>query len=178
VIRGTQVARRNHYVPQSYLRRWSADGLGIHAYRTLVPTEAYPSWELRSIDHVAVRRDLYTSVAEGIDSDRIERWLNQEVETPGELVLQSLTRGESLRRSDRVALARYIAALDARGIVAERAHRWIFSQEPTPRASWFRRRHVDLDTFTSEERAWAEFHATQTAATQSPAATGREIPGQ
>ena len=113
----TDFARGNHYVPQSYFRRWSADGHKVWAYRVLVPHVDYPIWELRSIRGLAVRAHLYTSVAGGEESDDVERWLQREVEEPALPVLDRLCSGEpakSLTANDRKRLARYVAALWAR----------------------------------------------------------------
>ena len=110
------LGRESHYVRQSYLRRWLAPSSSkLWAYRTLVPRPDFDVWEESSPWSVARRRDFYTSV-EGPDkeSDRIERWLNDEVENPAIPVLDKLCRGEALTAKDRRKLARYIASLDAR----------------------------------------------------------------
>src|SRR4051812_47165220 len=78
-----QFCRDSHYVPQSYLRRFSPNGSKfVHAYRTLVPREGMRLWDYRSTKSIAYQRDIYTSVADGKESDRIERWLRDEVENP------------------------------------------------------------------------------------------------
>lgn len=94
----------------------------VHAYRTLVPRHDRRLWDYCSTKSIAVRRDLYTSVAQGRESDRIERWLNDEVENPAQAVLDRLSRGTPLTRSDRKTLARYIASLDARSPVFYHQH--------------------------------------------------------
>ncbi len=119
----TEIARTSHYVPQSYMRRWGVDASkNVWAYRTLVPRAGYRVWDLTSTRGIAVRRDLYTSVAGGAESDRIERWLNREVEIPGGPVLDKLCRGEKLTGRDRRALARYIVALEVRNPVGYSEH--------------------------------------------------------
>lgn len=97
------------------MRRWSSTGgPRVWTYRTLVPTDKYPLWEERVTAGTAMHRDLYTSVADERESDRVERWLNHEVETPGFLVLDKLSAGEQLNAIDRRRLARFIAALECR----------------------------------------------------------------
>lgn len=104
-----------HYVPQSYMWRFSPDGDKlVHAYRTLVPHEGMRLWKHCSTKGIAVRRDLYTSVAEGEESDRLEKWLKREVEDPAKPVLDKLISRTPLTAADRRKLARYIASLDAR----------------------------------------------------------------
>lgn len=110
----TDFARYSHYVPQSYLGAWAHEPGRIWAYRTLVPAAAYPVWEDRSIRSTVVRQDLYTSVAGGVESDRVERWLNEEVETPALPVLEKLRQVGQLVREERVTLARFLIALEMR----------------------------------------------------------------
>ncbi|MDB4890353.1 MAG: hypothetical protein JWL61_2208 [Gemmatimonadetes bacterium] len=108
-------ARESHYTPRSYLGRFSPDTTGrVWAYPLLVPHVAVPPWRLRSPKGIAVQRDLYTSVAEGQDSDKVEQWFNHEVENPATPVLDRLERGVTLSARERRILARYVAALDVR----------------------------------------------------------------
>ena len=107
-------ARLSHYVPQSYLRRWSPGGNRVWSYRLLVPQTQSPVWKFRSIRGIGVRRDLYTSIAEGKESDEIERWLNRDVEDPALPVLDRLCAEVTLSPVDRKKLARYVASLYAR----------------------------------------------------------------
>ena len=109
------LAREGHYTPRSYLDRFSPDGnRNVWAYPLLVPHANVRLWKLRSTKGIAVQRDLYTSVAEGRDSDKVERWFNEEVENPAIPVLDRLERGIDLTARERRVLARYVAALDVR----------------------------------------------------------------
>jgi hypothetical protein len=110
----SELARDNHYVPQFYFRRWSSDGNKVWSYRTLVSHAAVPTWDLRSIRSLGQRRHLYTSVADGKESDRIETWLDQEVETPAQAVLDRACARQVLTPLERKRLARFIASLVAR----------------------------------------------------------------
>lgn len=109
------IARESHYVPVAYYRPWVGVDERIEAYRLLVPSDSYPRWERRAIRSVPRRRDLYTSVADGNESDRVERWLNESVETPALTVLAKLRTGDrNLDAEERRRLARYVVALDVR----------------------------------------------------------------
>lgn len=121
------LARKSHYVPQAYFRRWSFDRCKVWGYRTLVPRNEIPPWNYLSIESIAVRRDLYTSVADGGESDRIELWLQQSVENPALPVLDRVCRGDRLSKSDRSRLARYIAALSARSPLNYAQHTQLMS---------------------------------------------------
>lgn len=117
------LSRSSHYVPRSYLKRWSPDkGANVWAYPILVSHSAVPLWRFCSTKGIAVRRDLYTSVAQGKESDRIERWLNEEVETPAHPILERLAAGQSLKPEERTRVARYIAALNVRSPVYYSEH--------------------------------------------------------
>jgi hypothetical protein len=117
------LCRDSHYVPQSYMRRFSPCGdKFVYAYRTLVPRAGMREWEYWPTKRIAARKDIYTSVAEGKESDRIERWLNDEVENPAQAVLDRLRRREPLTPRDRKRLARYIASLHGRSPVYYHEH--------------------------------------------------------
>jgi hypothetical protein len=109
-----QVTHDNHFVPQSYLRRWSKDGHRIWCYRILVPHENVCQWELRSVREVACRRDLYTSLVGGQESDEFEQWIGSEFETPAHDVIEKAVHGDTLTSSDWERLIRYLAAQDLR----------------------------------------------------------------
>jgi hypothetical protein len=76
--------RNNHFVPQTYLKRWSFDGKRIWGYPLLVPHINVPAWSLYSIRGIAYRTHLYTKLAlNGEETDEFERWLDKEFESPG-----------------------------------------------------------------------------------------------
>lgn len=109
------LARENHYTPRSYMERFSPDARrNVWAYQLLVPNKNVPLWRLRSTQGIAVQRDLYTSVAEGNHSARVEHWFNREVENPAIPILNRLEQRVPLKERERQILARYLAALDVR----------------------------------------------------------------
>lgn len=118
------LARNSHYVPEAYLRRFSPEpgGQFVHVYSLLVPHERIKPWDFVSAGRIAMRRDFYTSVATGKESDRIETWLANEIEYPALSVLDKLTVGSRLDGRDRTKLARYIASLDARSPLSYSRH--------------------------------------------------------
>lgn len=76
--------RRNHYVPAFLLKKFSAverEGF-VSEYRLLVEDDRQPEWDLRPVSRLARTSDLYT-IAEGREeSDGMERWLDEEFESP------------------------------------------------------------------------------------------------
>jgi hypothetical protein len=55
-----EFVRDNHFVPQSYLRRWAQDGNKVWARRLLVPHANVPHWSPHSIAGIAKAKNLYT----------------------------------------------------------------------------------------------------------------------
>ena len=56
------ITRRNHYIPQFYLKNWSLDGKTIRTYSILVSNANVPYWTQQSIKNTAVWNDFYTRV--------------------------------------------------------------------------------------------------------------------
>ncbi len=108
------LTRDNHFVPQFHLKRWSLDDETVFAYRLLVSNEAVPLWTRRSVRGLAVRRDLYTSVSDGPEDDKFERWVATESESPASTAIEKVVQGDRLKREDWHALARLYALQDVR----------------------------------------------------------------
>lgn len=102
--------RDNHFVPQTYLKRWSSDGLKIWLYRILVPHRDMPLWKLRSIRGVAYHAHLYTRISAGSETDEFERWFEKEFETPAQEALYKATSNRRLSAKEWENLIRFAAA--------------------------------------------------------------------
>lgn len=121
-----QVTRDNHYVPQSYLRRWSSEKEKVWVSRLLVPDSRMPLWKLASIRGIAKHQNLYTRVVTESDSDEIERWLNEGFETPAQASIDRAVMEQELTESDWITIIRFVAAQDARtpARLQENMKRW------------------------------------------------------
>ena len=64
----------NHYVPQTYLRRWMTDDK-INTYRLLVPHERCGVWKSHSPKSIAKHQHLYTYFSGANDTDEIAETL-------------------------------------------------------------------------------------------------------
>jgi len=106
--------RDNHFVPQSYLKRWSDAEGRVATYRTLVSHERVPLWSRHSPKSIAYHEYLYTRAKTDGDDDGIERWLERDFETPAEEPLERAVTGKSLTPHHWRALIRYVAAQDVR----------------------------------------------------------------
>jgi Protein of unknown function (DUF4238) len=104
--------RKNHYVPETYLKRWAiaTDVKKVWEYRVLVQHENVPLWEPSSISKIATHEHLYTRIVAGVESDEMERWFDREFETSMESVLQKVTSDGQLTRDDWRVLVRFLAA--------------------------------------------------------------------
>jgi hypothetical protein len=105
-----EIHRNNHYVPQTYLKQWSADGHKVWCYGLLVSHKDVPLWRLRSIRGIAYHSHLYTKRTLEGDSDELERWLDKEFEAPAEGAIIKATTGRRLTPEDWENLIRFTAA--------------------------------------------------------------------
>ena len=106
--------RNNHYVAQSYLKRWLASPGKICVYRTLVTHENVPLWTEKSIKGVARQQNLYTRKIAGFESDEIERYFDQEFEFPAEEAIHKAVTGQCLTPDDWKKLVQNLAMHDLR----------------------------------------------------------------
>lgn len=104
----------NHFLPRSYLKRWSSDGIRVAAYSLLVPDKRVPPWPPTPVKALAAKTHLYTSVSARGESDAIERWLNRDFENPAQAPLRRAEASEVLSGDDRRLISRYAMALDVR----------------------------------------------------------------
>ncbi|MFM9329083.1 DUF4238 domain-containing protein [Paenibacillus mesotrionivorans] len=103
-------ARKNHhYVSQSYLKAWSNNHHKVWAYRVLVSHQSVPEWTQSSIKSIANHQNLFTRSMEGQDSDEIEIWMDQQIETPAQIALLKARSGEQLDQHDLHKLLRFVA---------------------------------------------------------------------
>lgn len=112
--RTEQLTRENHYVPQSYLRRWADESGKVWVTRLLVPDERMPLWKSASTRGIAKHQHLYTRMVAGRELDDIERWLNQEFEMPAYAAIDKAVSGCRLSSLDWHNIIRFTAAQDVR----------------------------------------------------------------
>jgi len=128
-----QFTQENHYVPQSYLRRWASGDGRIWVSRLLVPDARMPLWKKASTKGIAKHQNLYTRIAAGQNTDEIERWLNKEFETPAQASIDRAVSGERLSSDDWHQIIRFVAAQDVRtpARLHESMKRWQTDLQPT-----------------------------------------------
>jgi hypothetical protein len=148
-----QFHRDNHYVPRSYLKRWSRDGSKVWTYRILVSHQDMPLWRPISLRAVAYHEHLYTAIATSGESDRIERWLDRNFEAPADPVIDKVVSGRRLTVSDWETLIRFFAAQDVRtpARLVENLKRWSAELPGVIRES-MSESIAHLEAITPEER--------------------------
>ena len=109
-----QLTIKNHFVPQSYLKRWEDTEQKISVYKTLVSHSTAPNWKKYSAAAIAYHKNLYTQVLNGNESDELEKWFDREFEAPANSVLDKATQDQKLTKNDWNILIRFLAAQDVR----------------------------------------------------------------
>jgi len=118
--------RDNHYVPDSYLKRWAGGDGKVWAYRILVSHANERLWKSYSSKSIGYQKHLYTRMVAGGESDAIENWFESEFETPVSSVFQRVVADEVLSAEDWRLLIRFLAAQDVRtpANLIERLRQW------------------------------------------------------
>lgn len=104
------IARNNHYVPQLYLRNWSATPEKVWRYRLLVSHDNVPLWDHTPIVSTGSFNDLYTYNDGDTESDEFEQWFNTEIEIPANKVIAKVVGNVILSKNDFKILSKFVAA--------------------------------------------------------------------
>lgn len=120
------VKRDNHYVPDSYLKRWAGSDGKVWTYRILVSHINERLWKSYSSKSIGYQKHLYTRMVAGVESDEIENWFETEFETPASIALHRVMADEVLHKEDWRLLVRFLAAQDVRtpASLVERLKHW------------------------------------------------------
>ena len=95
-----QLSKKNHFVPQFYLKNWQSSLEKIWVYRRLVEHENVPFWSEKNIRGIAYQKHLYTQIKSDEESDNFEKWLNDEYEIPAREAIQKVVKGGRLNPND------------------------------------------------------------------------------
>lgn len=109
-----QLHIKNHFVPQSYLKRWENTDHKISVYKTLVSSSTDPNWKKHTVSAIAYHKHLYTPILNGEASDELERWFDREFESPANIVIEKATQDQKLSKKDWEILIKFLAAQDVR----------------------------------------------------------------
>lgn len=146
--------RDNHYVPRSYLKRWTSDGTKLWSYRVLVSHPQVPLWRKLSTRGIAYHEHLYTAIAAAGESDELEHWLDANFEAPAEEAIEKVVTDRRLTPTDWRSLMRFFAAQDVRtpARLTENMERWS-EMLPAVIQDTLTESVATLDAMTDEERA-------------------------
>ena len=109
-----QVTKKNHFVPQFYLKNWESSTDKIYVYNRLVEHKNVPFWTEKSISGTAYQAHLYTRIIGEQESDETEKWLNDEFEFPAAPAIQKAVEGIRLTRDEWSKIIDFFAAQDVR----------------------------------------------------------------
>ncbi|WKN43137.1 DUF4238 domain-containing protein [Tunicatimonas pelagia] len=109
-----QFRRKNHYLPQMYLKNFTDEQNQLHSYRLLVSHDQVHKWKRTSVEGFAYHDNLYTYHTEQGETDAMERWFHQEVEQPVEKALEKVVTDAQMTPNDWKNLIRFTMALDLR----------------------------------------------------------------
>lgn len=104
------LTRDNHFVPQLYLKNFVSTTNEVYEYRTLVSHSSVPVWKPVHVAGTGYEKNLYTRIVQGEETDDIERWLNQEFETPAAEPLQRVLEDKELSLKDWELLTHFLAS--------------------------------------------------------------------
>jgi hypothetical protein len=118
--------KNHHYVSQSYLKAWANDSKKVWTYRTLVSHSSVPEWSQSSVKSLANHQYLFTRSMLGADSDEIEIWMDQEIESPAQRALSKARCNKALSKGEWEQLLRFVALQDIRNPkrYIEQMERW------------------------------------------------------
>jgi hypothetical protein len=108
------ITAKNHFVPELYLKRWAGVNSKIWRYSLLVPNENVHPWKKSSVGAIGYHQHLYTRIVGGIAEDEVEKWLNQDFETPAVLPLGRAVSEQPLTSEDWSAILRFMWIQGAR----------------------------------------------------------------
>ena len=86
------ISRDNHFVAQMYLEAWKNSNNKVWTYDLLVPNENCNLWREKSIKSIASLQNFYINLKEKEEVDEIEKYLNEEFETPASMPLKKETK--------------------------------------------------------------------------------------
>ncbi len=104
------ITHNNHFVPCVYLKRFADQTQHIAEYRLLVARQRVKEWKRVHISGVGYKRDLYTRLVLGAETDEVDKWLDQQFESPADVVLDKVQSDEGLQASDWEILVKFLAA--------------------------------------------------------------------
>lgn len=106
--------RDNHFVAQSYLKKWTDTNNKVWSYRIIVSHKKVPHWKSSSLKAIAYYKDLYTLVLSSIENDEMEIWFDREFENPAQKPINKAISGGQLSKDDWYNIIRYLAMQDIR----------------------------------------------------------------
>jgi|GEM_PF-3863632 len=102
------ITKKNHFIPKFYLKQWCNDSNQIWCYNLLRLNKNVPKWSEKYVKGIAYKNHLYTYLDSGVETSEFEHWLDNEIETPASLALNTLVTSGSISHSQLKSLVRFM----------------------------------------------------------------------
>ena len=103
------INRKNHFIPQSYIKNWSSSK-EVYIHRRLVSNKNVPVWEKKAIKGIGYYPDLYIDYIDSNETDEVEKWFDREIENPVEDVFAKIIKGKKLEPDDHKKITKFTLA--------------------------------------------------------------------
>ncbi|QEY11541.1 DUF4238 domain-containing protein [Cellvibrio sp. KY-YJ-3] len=113
-VKKGEVRVKNHFVPEGYLKNWSGSDGKIFTYKTLVQHEKVHYWRSYHPSSIAYHKHLYTMQIAGDENDDLERWFDNEFESPALPIVEKVISNRKLSSKEWEILIKFLAAQDVR----------------------------------------------------------------
>lgn len=105
-----EINRKNHYIPQFYIKNWSRDENSVLIHRLIVSNDNVKKWEKKSVKGIGFYSNLYIDVINNTDDDSVEKWLNESVETPAKQIIDKIILGDKISQDEYQIITRFVFA--------------------------------------------------------------------
>lgn len=92
-----------------YLNNWAVDNK-VWVYNLLVSHEKVPVWVSKPVAGIAFYDNLYTSVKDGVETDKLEHEFSEKYETPAKKPIDKILHNEKMNSDDWKHLSLFAAA--------------------------------------------------------------------
>lgn len=109
-----QLRKKNHYVPECYLKRWADSDQKVFGFKILVAHPSISNWKKYYTKAITYQKFLYVQLYSEHLSDEVETWLDKNFESPANEALERATSDRKLSKDDWHKLINFLAAQDVR----------------------------------------------------------------
>jgi hypothetical protein len=110
------LSRKNHFLPQLYLKAWENERSKIWVHRGFVSRKSVPLWSEKSVSRFGYVENLFVFQPPGSngETDAVEKYFNIEFENESTDIIRKLIVGKQLQADDLSTLIDFAVSLYAR----------------------------------------------------------------